>query len=112
MDAGPLAECGGSRPNINGDVKDFSGNDMDQLCLGVFDLKMEPSYGAFQGIRKIILNKNLINTGLDISALVVCFHKKTTLILECLWLNDKNTLYGCGDDVHALLPFKSNKPFD
>jgi hypothetical protein len=62
---------------------------------------MKSSYGALQRIRKIILDKYLVNTGLDIPALVVCLHKKTPLIFECLGLNDKNTFYGCGDDVHA-----------
>jgi hypothetical protein len=88
MDAGPLAECGRSRPDVNGDVKDFSGNDMHQLCLGIFNLKMESPHGALQGIRKIILDEYFVNPGFDISVLVVCLQKETPLILECLGLND------------------------
>jgi hypothetical protein len=85
---------------------------MYQLRLRVPDLKMKSSYGALQRIRKIILDKYLVNSGLDIPDLVVCLHKKTTLILEFLRFNDKNTFYGCGDDVHALLPFRLNNSID
>ena len=101
MDAGPLAECGRARPDVNGDVKDFSGNDLYQLCLGIFDLKMKSSDGALQGIRKIILDQYLVNTCLDIPALLLCLQKQTALILTCVWLNDKNICYGRADHVHA-----------
>jgi hypothetical protein len=73
---------------------------------------MKSSDGALQGIRKIILDKYLVNTCLDIPALVVCLQKKTALILKCLWLDDKNTFYGCDDDVHARLPFRFNNSTD
>lgn len=82
--ARPLQVGRGCRPEINGDVQDFSTNDANKLCLGIFPcLKMQAPDNAVAGIRLIILNKrNRLSAEPLENLLVKAFEKITPVVLE------------------------------
>ena len=100
MDPGPFAKSGRIGPEINGNIEDFAGDDLNKLGLGMFDLKVKASYSVFQRIRKIILNKCRVDSGRVISVPVISLHKEAAFVLKNLGLNDENSFYGCSDNFH------------
>jgi len=106
MDSGPFSKSGGTGPEINGNIKDFAGDNLNQLGLGMFDLKVKASHSVFQRTGKIILNKCRVDSGCVISVPVVSLHKKTAFILKGFGLNDENSCYRCSDNLHENKPHK------
>lgn len=84
----PLAKSRRTLPNINGNIKDLTLQDMNQFALGGVALKMETTEDAFLGERKIVLDE----IGRDACVLITIFgkyfQKVAAIITKDLWFDD------------------------
>ena len=78
--AGPLTEAWRSLSDIDGDIKYFAADNMDQLSLGGRFLIVESTQYAFFGAGQIILNEGCVDAHGDKFFLLVILAKITTAI--------------------------------
>jgi hypothetical protein len=57
VEAGPFAEVGGVGAEVDGDVPDVSGEDADELALGLAKLVVKTAKNSFDGEGLVVLNE-------------------------------------------------------
>jgi hypothetical protein len=88
MKAGPFAEIGRVAPKIDGDVPDVTGEDTDELALGLIELVMQAPKNPFRGERLIILNEMAGKAGRRKDGLVENLSKPTATIAKAFGLKE------------------------
>jgi hypothetical protein len=78
-----LAECGGTLADINGNIKDFTGNYPHQLALGLLYLVVQTPQDVSGRARMVVLDKTDVQAGQFLpGTLVETLEKKATFIAE------------------------------
>src|SRR6266852_7565187 len=80
LDSTPHPECRRPPPNVHNDVVDCTGENLNQLSLRGWLLKMEASESVLEGFRVIVLHKRIGNPCLRVSLGVKNFHEQSTAV--------------------------------
>src|SRR6202012_3981393 len=91
VEGGVLAEAGRGAAEIDGNVEDFTADDAEQFCLGIFDLVMEAPENAPGGAGMVVLDEVRRDAGEPRErAQVEGFHEKTAGITEDFRRDEKD----------------------
>ena len=85
--ANPFSEIRGAKPNINGDIKDFPCDHINQLPLWMAKLIVKSANRASLGVGKIVLDKNSVYSPLRVFPLMEGFHERPSIVRKHIRLD-------------------------
>jgi hypothetical protein len=68
------------RPDVHGDIKNFSRNGLNQLGLGTRPLKMQPPQGIFDRKGEVVLHKESVYANGAVTLLMMRFQKVSPFV--------------------------------
>ena len=84
LETEPLAEMGRGAPNVDDDVEGTTGDNADELTLGLLELVMEAAQHAAGRTAVIVLDEDGVNAGGGIVASAPGFEEEAAIVAEDL----------------------------